>query len=75
MAVQEDYSQWYDSHRELYDSLRKNVRKLVRDRLHSQGPKKGSHYVFIGSRSKNKDSFIKKLTTGIKTENRNTLIQ
>jgi hypothetical protein len=33
MEVQEDYSQWYDNNKELYDSLRQAVDKVVQDRL------------------------------------------
>jgi putative GTP pyrophosphokinase len=61
MEVQEDYSQWYDNNKELYDSLRQAVDKVVQDRLDSQGLMKGSDYVFIESRLKKKDKFIKKM--------------
>src|SRR5215212_1670501 len=61
MEVQQDYSQWYDDNKELYDSLRQAVEKLVQDRLDSQGFMKGSDYVFIESRLKKKDKFIEKM--------------
>jgi ppGpp synthetase/RelA/SpoT-type nucleotidyltranferase len=61
MEVQGDYSQWYDDRKELYDSLRQAVEKVVQYRLDSQGLMKGSDYVFIESRLKNKDKFIKKM--------------
>ena len=58
MEVQQE---WYDDNKELYDSLRQAVENLVQDKLDSQGLMKGSDYVFIESRLKDKYRFIKKM--------------
>jgi hypothetical protein len=72
MEIQQDYSQWYDDNKELYDSLRQAVEGLVQNRLDSQGLMKGSDYVFIESRLKDKDRFIRKMNNKDKDGKQNS---
>jgi putative GTP pyrophosphokinase len=54
---------WYESHREIYDSLRERVEEFLDSMLNKEGMEKGSDYVFVGSRLKSKTSFERKLRT------------
>lgn len=53
--------QWYDSNKNKYDSLTSAVKDFIQEFLNLEGRTKGYDYVFVESRLKGKDSFLRKM--------------